>query len=29
MVEIVIISYIAGLLISDYIARNWRTFLKD
>ena len=29
MVEIVIISYIAGLLISDYIARNWRIFLKD
>lgn len=29
MVEIVIISYIAGLLVGAYIARNWRTFLKD
>mgnify|MGYP006994345224 FL=1 len=29
MVEIVIISYIAGLLVGAYIARNWRIFLKD
>ncbi len=30
MVEIVIISYnIAGLLVGAYIARNWKTFLKD